>query len=285
MPDNLHHPEPGFFRLHDTALVTLRGPDAAVFAHAQFASDITALPSGQWQWSTWLTAKGRVILICMLCRLAEDEILLVLPDDGAEDAVAQLKRFVFRRKLSIEIRTDLAALGGFASPPVSGAAIGQQQDRWVFDVGSTALPRTLVVAASLPEASDDADAALRWRMADLRLGLPRLAPEQREQWTPQQIGLDRLQAYSVKKGCYPGQEIVARTHFLGKAKRATRLLETSVPASAGNEVRQRGQVIGSVASTAGTLALAVLPLETADDGLDIGDLPAHIQPFIEGLAR
>ena len=54
----------------------------------------------------------------------------------------------------------------------------------------------------------------------MRHGLPRLPASQREQWTPQQLALDRLAAYSVKKGCYPGQEIVARTHFLGKAKRS-----------------------------------------------------------------
>ncbi|OOD02389.1 tRNA-modifying protein YgfZ, partial [Stenotrophomonas maltophilia] len=57
---------------------------------------------------------------------------------------------------------------------------------------------------------------------------------------PRQLGLDRLNGYSVKKGCYPGQEIVARTHFLGKAKRAVQLLHTAAPAQAGDGVQQDG---------------------------------------------
>ena len=66
----------------------------------------------------------------------------------------------------------------------------------------------------------------RWFAHDLHAGLPRLPASQREQWTPQQLSLERLHAFSVKKGCYPGQEIVARTHFLGKAKRGLVLFES-----------------------------------------------------------
>lgn len=78
------------------------------------------------------------------------------------------------------------------------------------------------------------------------------------------MSLDRLQAYSVKKGCYPGQEIVARTHFLGKAKRALVLFESDAPPDSGSAVtdgtRDIGEIICAQAG-APALALAVMPLE------------------------
>ncbi|MCW0436906.1 tRNA-modifying protein YgfZ [Xanthomonas sacchari] len=100
------------------------------------------------------------------------------------------------------------------------------------------------------------------------------------------MGLDRLHAFSVKKGCYPGQEIVARTHFLGKAKRTAQLLEVDAPVTIDAPVQRDGQPFGSMVSVAGTLALAVLPLdETPPTGLDVEGHPARWQPLIDGLAR
>ncbi|MFP3435536.1 hypothetical protein SB781_37885, partial [Paraburkholderia sp. SIMBA_061] len=81
------------------AVVALEGPDAIAFAQAQFANDLAALPTGQWQWNAWLTAKGRVLAIFMLCRVADQTLWLVLADGRAETLATQLQRFVFRRKL------------------------------------------------------------------------------------------------------------------------------------------------------------------------------------------
>src|SRR5690606_29091774 len=86
-----------------------------------------------------------------------------------------------------------------------------------LDLSSEAGPRTLRIGGE--PAPPDPAALARWTAADVAHGLPRLEASQAEKWTPQQLSLDRLRAYSVRKGCYPGQEIVARTHFLGKAKR------------------------------------------------------------------
>ena len=126
---------------------------------------------------------------------------------------------------------------------------------------------------------------MAWRQSDLRYGVPRLSADQREQWTPQQLGLDRLNGYSVKKGCYPGQEIVARTHFLGKAKRALQLLRVTDGIASGAQVQQNGTAIGTVASVAGDLALAVLPLEMAGDPLSVDGIDAVPLPLLDGLAR
>lgn len=277
----------GFPRLSGHQLLSLDGPDAAAFAHAQFSSDVTALPVRHWQWSAWLSAKGRTIAVFQLIRVDEERIVLVLADGDADAIASQLQRFVFRRKVTIAVREDRIVAGSFTAPEAaSGAAIAVHGETLELDVGSDALPRTLRIAPLDDHpASDDAGFVLAWRQSDLRFGVPRLAADQREQWTPQQLGLDRLNGYSVKKGCYPGQEIVARTHFLGKAKRALQLLRVGDGTPSGAQVQQNGAAIGTVASVAGDLALAVLPLEIASDPLSVDGVEAVHLPLLDGLAR
>lgn len=295
MADNLNLIPQGFGSLHDMQYVRLIGTDAVAFAHAQFANDVQALAVGQWQWNAWLTAKGRVIAIFALLREDDAALLMLLPDGNAAEIAEQLGRFVFRRKLKIAVAA-LSALGGFEAPHYAQgaqASIGTQ--RIEFDMGSAALPRTLLLqtkdafsseALAAPIEAPSVD--VQWRRADLQLGLVRLPDAQREQWTPQQLALDRLHAFSVKKGCYPGQEIVARTHFLGKAKRALQLLEVDGLADAGEAVMLDGTAIGTLVSVAGNLALAVLPLElTLEAGttLQAGAHSARPLAITPGLQR
>lgn len=279
----------GFFALEAHGVLALDGPDAVAFAQAQFANDVAALPIGHWQWSAWLTPKGRVLAVFALLRTGETSLRLLLPDFDAVELGDALRRFVFRRKLAIAARPDLHASGAFTAPAAAAGALlaGDEATVLELDYGTAALPRTLRLS---PTAGGPADAAgqAAWAVADLRLGLPRLPFAQREQWTPQQLALDRLHAFSVKKGCYPGQEIVARTHFLGKAKREPLLLRIAGEVEAGAEVVQDGRAIGSVASVAGDpprLALAVLPLERGEAPLEVAGNQVSVEPFVEGLAR
>ncbi len=191
MPDNLPPAFVGYPRLPGHQLLSLQGPDAAVFAHAQFSSDVTALPLQHWQWSAWLSAKGRTLAVFQLLRLADDHVMLVLADSDADAIASQLQRFVFRRKVKVQVRSDLAVAGAFTAPEAaSGAAIAQTAgDGWELDLGSDALPRTLRIgsadAFAAGSEADEAAFALAWRQADLRYGLPRLQEGQREVWTPQ----------------------------------------------------------------------------------------------------
>ena len=285
MSDNLAPAFTGFRTLPKAQILSLAGADAVAFAQAQFANDVPSLADGHWQWNAWLTAKGRVLSIFQLLRVDPQQLLLVCHDGDAEAMAEQLRRFVFRRKVVITHASELTVNAALEAPSAAHCAELAQLDDAVIelDVGGPALPRTLRISKTA-SASDSA-AELAWRQTDLRYGLPRLDDAQREQWTPQQLGLDRLNAYSVKKGCYPGQEIVARTHFLGKAKRSLALLECVSFASPGDAVQQAETSIGTVACAAGTLALAVLPLELPEGPLQVNGGPASIQPLLDGLAR
>lgn len=275
--------------LPDRRAVALSGRDATNFAQAQFMSDAKALAAGHWQWSGWLTPKGRVIALFALLKFDEENVWLLLQDADPAEFAARLRKFVFRSKTAIAVREDLHALGSFATGAARGAALAIDGDDVELDMGGAGGARTLRLTASTPIPDIDAGALARWTAFDLVHGLPRLPASQSEQWTPQQLSLERLRAYSVKKGCYPGQEIVARTHFLGQAKRGLVLLESERPLAPGAQVEHEGKALGGIVSAvqAGsrTLALAVLPLDAPSSALHADGAALRALALSDGLAR
>ena len=289
MDDNLPPAQAAAFALPGQSILAIEGPDAARFAQAQFMSDVASLADGSWQWSGWLTPKGRVIALFAVLRFDAGHVWLLVPDADIEALRASLQRFVFRTKLTLRVRDERFLSGTFASPSMAaGARFAESADGVIeLDLGTTETPRTLSVRGD-PAGIDDG-ATAKWNAFDLAHGLPRLAVSQAEHWTPQQLSLDRLQAYSVKKGCYPGQEIVARTHFLGQAKRGLVLFDADVAITVGSEVRDGERAIGSVVSAVsgdeGNRMLAVLPLDHASTGLTADGVPLRPQPLLGGLER
>lgn len=276
-----------FHALAEQRIIALSGRDALAFVQAQTMNDAGALVDGQWQWSGWLTPKGRVIALFALLRLHAESLWLLLPDADADEIASHLRRFLFRSRVAIDVRADLHVQGRFEAPAAASLATfaGDVDTRIELDLGGAGGPRTLRIAASA--AADQPQAAVRWRHDDLAHGLPRLGPTQAGQWTPQQLSLERLRAYSVKKGCYPGQEIVARTHFLGQAKRGLTLL-TGTSVASGAQVEQDGRAVGQVVSVAqgdAAIALAVLPAERAPSPLTIDGVECAEHPLLAGLAR
>lgn len=315
-----------FFALSDHALLALEGRDAIAFAQAQFMGDLSKLADGQWQWSGWLTPKGRVQALFALLRVGPETLWLLLPDGDAEALAAALGRFVFRSKVKLRVPEELSVCGAFAAPGdavgavgatapgatvASGAAARIDADGDVeLDFGDGTTARTLRIALSGSagalgaNAGDaaaagprvDADALARWRAFDIAHGLPRPGAATLEAFTPQQLSLDRLRGYSVHKGCYPGQEIVARTHFLGQAKRGLALFGCAVAPTAGASVMAGDRALGTVVAGASAaneapghaaLALAVLPLDRAEDApaLHVDGAALAPLPLLDGLAR
>ena len=103
----------------------------------------------------------------------------------------------------------------------------------------------------------------------IKVGHPFIGPEQVEQFTPHMLNLDLLNAISLDKGCYTGQEIVARTHYKGATKRRTMRFESEKPVSAGNKVTLDGRDIGEVLNAAENDLLAVIPTAKASDNLTV----------------
>ena len=102
-------------------------------------------------------------------------------------------------------------------------------------------------------------------------GTPYIGPAQSEQFTPHMLNLDLLGAISFDKGCYTGQEIVARTHYKGATKRRTRRFEATRPVTEGSKVQLDGRDVGDVLNVAGSQLLAVVPVDRAEDDLTVGE--------------
>jgi folate-binding protein YgfZ len=270
-------------------VLACEGPDAAAFLQAQTMNDLRALAPGAWQWNGWLTPKGRLVCLFALWRRDEQSFALLLPDFPAAELLPLLQRFVFRSKSRLSVAGDWVLAGEFLAAGDSGPARDlavADGVAWHFDLGGDGGARrwSLLPASAAQALPAEADFDQAWRAADLAHGLPRLEASQREGWTPQMLSLQRLGAYSVAKGCYPGQEIVARTHFLGQAKRElARLrgagLEVGATVNGGDD-RNLGQVI----AVAGEEALAVLAAEHPGP-LRVESTPVEEAPLLAGLRR
>lgn len=199
-------------------LVSIEGPDALAFAQAQFSSNLAPLADGQWQFSAWLDAQGRVKFLFHLIRLDGQRLRLLLRGGQAEALVAQLRRYVFRAKASIQSHSA-RSLGTGAPVPLH--ALAQQGQVLVIGCGTHSL--------EIDAGSDDG-----WRLAQLRAGWPWLPESLSGELVPPSLDLAALGATALDKGCYPGQEIVARLHYRGGNKRhlcGVRLSRTVPPGS------------------------------------------------------
>lgn len=217
--------------LDDLAVLALEGPDAVAFAHAQFASDVAALAPGHWHWSCLLSAPGRVLGFGPLLRPDAERLLWIVPDTRVDELVAALRRFVLRRRLLVTA-APIGVSGTADVPPAeavrAGGPLAVVEGGLRLELGGLG-GRSLGLGLARP-ASRAGVAA--WRVLDVLDALPRLEGAAVDAWTAHALGLQRFAAFSTSKGCYPGQEIVARTHFLGRNKRQPRIgwLEDAPPA-------------------------------------------------------
>lgn len=268
MPHKIDNGPEGPIQLGGYSVLEADGPDAASFLQAQCMNDVMALAVGHWQWNGWLSPKGRVIALFALFRAADARFLLALPDFPAEELRLQLQRFVFRSKVRLAADTPWRVAGAFGGgPPTDGT--------WRLDLHDEARPRELWLLpadAALPDAAS-AEQDAHWLACDIAQGFPRLGVEQRERWTPQMLSLERFSAFSLKKGCYPGQEIVARTHYLGQAKRGlVRVAGADLRPGGVLASEAGGPAIGEIvcATADGREALAVISLDKVGSGLCCG---------------
>ncbi len=277
-------------RLAVAELVELAGPDARAFAQAQFSSDVTRLQTGAWQWSAWLDAQGRVRNVFALLRADDERLVAWLPLGAARTMAGELGRYVMRSKLSIGALEDWRLLA-LTAPMPAPMQVQALDAGWTLALPGATRTLALLPAAATLEADADPHAAhlARLRLEAITAGLPWLDASLSGEFVAPALGLDRLGATSLDKGCYPGQEIVARLHYRGGNKRHCRRLSIAtdrVPGPgdtvlAGAIEGARGTILYATRSDDGTVAaLAVLPETlTAATGLQLATgAPAQLWP-------
>lgn len=216
--------------------IHFKGTDAGEFLHNQLSSDILGLKEGDSTLACYCEPKGRVLSL-MLVNCQQQGYYVILAKSLRDMVVKRLQMYILRAKVEIDILdgygvagTDTAndsnlekaqpANAALASPPVATALATPP-------LASMTLPESTITyllteTSILPdEAPDEQDA---WKLAELQRGLSWLGTDTSGEFLPQFLGFDQIGAVNYRKGCYPGQEIVARTHYLGKVKRHPRLL-------------------------------------------------------------
>jgi hypothetical protein len=291
--------ENGYARLPGIGVLSVAGRDAAKFLQGQATCDILGLPPGQTTLGAFCTAKGRALAVFRVLRV-EDRVFLLLPSDLLEAVRLHLRKYVLRAEVRIEDASahwaafglfgqqSAAALHALGLPPLDqdneaegqGGLLASFYAIRMPDVGG---PRVLVLADAAKaegigrfwEAQGFArlDEAC-WHLEDIRAGLPTVTPATAEAFVPQMLNLDLLGGISFNKGCYTGQEIVARTHYLGSLKRRMFRLRggEGPPPRAGDglsvgegEERNAGTVVAAAASPDGGYELlAVLGGDLAE---------------------
>lgn len=236
-------------------LLRIEGADALAFAQAQFASDLRDLAIGRWQWSAWLDAQGRVRALLQLAR-TDDQVLLALLRGGTGAVLAQeLGRYVLRARVRITPQRAWLHARPLAAG-TSGSALWQAT-RLRLDAGSHVLDLDIADRES-GAGSGDRNAA---ELAAVRAGHPWLPDAARGTLLPPALSLLRLQAVSLGKGCYPGQELVARLHYRGGHKRRlarVRLAAPHPPGTLANMSEQPVLLLNGAADALVWEALAVL---------------------------
>ena len=265
--------------LEDQCVLSFRGSAARDFLGRQLTCDVAALAPGQPQFGAWLTVKGRVHALLRLIDRAPERIDAIVVAALADELMRRMRMFVMRDDVSIEVDARQAVLGVWGDC-ISALGNRASQSGDLATVHVTAQPPLAMLIGSSADlqsvcaehAGSRGDAA-QWRRICIEAGLPRVDSATREAFIPQMINLDRLGAVSFSKGCYPGQEIVARTQHLGRIKR--RMFIARAASSEPDETVQPGDVIvgadgedigGRVVSferaANGCVMLAVLPLDS-----------------------
>lgn len=280
-------------------LLRFSGEDSPSFLHGQLSSDVKALSENSAQYSSYSTPKGRMLASFLIFR-QQGDYWLQLSNELVSAMQKRLSMFIMRSKTRCIDATSERALIGLAGPraeaivqQITGIAPGTELSvlhaeeyslaslpgkRFQFVAMPDSAPRLwqqLVQAGCTP-----ASPAL-WQLSDIRAGIPWIGTATQEEFVLQMTNLDLIGAVSFTKGCYPGQEIVARTRYLGKVKRRMYRAQLQTDTvEAGQDVfssEMNGQPSGKIlcASMNGANsweALIVCQMSSLEHGLHLGSL-------------
>jgi folate-binding protein YgfZ len=268
----------------------IRGADAEIFLQGQLSNDVRLLTQERAQLTSYNSPKGRMLAVLHLLRDA-DGIVAEIDQGVLQATLKRLRLFVLRSKVTLE-ETNAPALGlaglravellreALLPTPAHTLETAQHGELTILRrLGETPRfslhgPVALLTVLQERWATQVAAGTSRdWQMLDILAGVPTVFPETSDHFVPQMANLDQLGGISFEKGCYTGQEIVARLHYLGQLKR--RMFRCHVAATgiapgttvyATGETQAVGEVVQSVAVDSGSLLNVVLQMAHAESG-------------------
>jgi hypothetical protein len=253
----------GVCRLADRGVIRASGADAAAFLQGQLTNDVASLDGGSARLAGFCSAKGRLQASFIVWRPADDEFLLSCAASVLAPTLKRLAMFVLRAKCKLSDASEEIALfgvaGSAATPMLREAGVWQRRPH----AGASAirlpdgsgLARVLLasrVGAEIDVAAAPAMTIETWRWLEVESGIVTIEAATVDRFVPQMVNFELVGGVDFQKGCYPGQEVVARSQYRGTTKRRTLLFDCDSVPTAGDDVF----VAGDVNEPAGTVANA-----------------------------
>ena len=260
---NPSFPDAGAVRLSHWGVIRARGAEAASFLQGQLTNDVLTLDSTHARLAGFCSAKGRLQASFLVWKAADAELLLACSASVLPATLKRLSMFVMRARCTLSDATGDVALWGVmgdaARQLMQGAEVGQTR----VDEGTTVIrladadgtARCVLAVAAAEAAVESAMTAAAqpvgrialpsipldaWRLGEVRSGIPVIEAATVDQFVPQMLNYDVVGGVDFQKGCYPGQEVVARSHYRGTIKRRMFLFDVDAPAAPGQEVFHSG---------------------------------------------
>ena len=262
-----------YLNLSNRALIKLSGTDAESFLQAQFSNDIGLLRSDEVQLSAYCQHQGKIIALFWVMR-SEESFLLSFPTDLAEKVIARLQMFIIMSDVSIE---DI-------SNQYSQIGLINENDSSTYSINENL---SLLIASNLEKNIEMSSNNDEWIKACIDSQIPEVFLSTSEKLVPQMLNLDINEVgVNFSKGCYPGQEVVARLHYLGEAKRRLFAFQcdsevqigdnlycgSSKAAQArGDRYKGSGILINTVKYNSKFYCLATLDIELLDEKITINN--------------
>jgi len=299
-------------QLDHLGIIEVSGPDAARFLQGQLTNDVLTQDLNNARLTGYCSPRGRLLATALIWRSANETFQLLLARDVLRVILKRLSMYVLRSKVTLtEASSDTtlwglagalagACIAGRVNPlPESPFAVTQQDEVRVISVPSAmGFSRWLVVAGkdSLQPWTQAACGLINpgaqfWRWLDIRAGIPTVTCAIQEKFVPQMINFEALGGVDFDKGCYPGQEVVARSQYLGRMKRRTLLAHldaSNLVPGAGSDVFDAGSpepcgmVVAAESSPLGGVDLLVeLPVDAHPAGFHVAGPDGPLLSILE----
>ena len=244
-------------------VIRAHGADAAKFLHGQLTQDVLQLGRSQARIAGYCSAKGRLLASFVLWKTSDDEVLLACHTSVLAATLKRLSMFVMRAQCKLTDATDEISLQGLTGDRAAGEteglpAWGKRDDAegaWIRLPDVDGLARAWRVTSAASALAADPVALRAWQQLEIDSGIVTIEAATVDQFVPQMLNFELIGAVNFQKGCYPGQEVVARSQYRGTAKRRTFLFSCDEPIAAGQEVfhsadpeQPAGMVAGAVQS-------------------------------------
>ena len=291
-------------------IIRLAGADAAQFIHNQLTQDFLLIKENQARLAAWCSPKGRVIVSFYGWRPSAEEVLLLCPLDSIDFAIKRLSMFVLRSKVKVSNASADFTISGTLTPTAAldNSAINSGALPLATKDGAYALQLPSVAHAAAGDlghfspliAVKSASAAIEnaavehldlWNEVQVLSGIAIIGEALREAFVPQMINYESVGAVNFKKGCYPGQEIVARSQFRGQIKRRAYIVQADGAIAAGAAVLTASDaecgsvVMAAPAAQGGWHAIVSVQSERSAEALHVGASALRLLPLPYELAQ